>query len=202
MVTRIVFQPKRPLESTELLLSFILSINLPSVPVVHSLPSIYYHALFFLIQGGQSGNGIFLPNVCYKFQIFIACLELLLFYTLIQNEILLQGSLLNFYMPSFLNKKEYLLHFIHGAIRPHALFEFIANNLNVVAVDEHLLTLKVLLGVCLTRLMFAKEDVCTQFKNIVFVSDCLLHKVIQSLPFAVFSVTLCSLKIHKAGDIS
>lgn len=202
MVTRIVFQPKRPLESTELLLSFILSINLPSVPVVHSLPSIYYHALFFLIQGGQSGNGIFLPNVCYKFQIFIACLELLLFHTLIQNEILLQGSLLNFYMPSFLNKKEYLLHFIHGAIRPHALFEFIANNLNVVSVDEHLLTLKVLLGVCLTRLMFAKEDVCTQFKNIVFVSDCLLHKVIQSLPFAVFSVTLCSLKIHKAGDIS
>lgn len=122
--------------------------------------------------------------------------------TLIQNEILLQGSLLNFYTPSFLNKKEYLLHFLHGAIRPHALFEFIANNVNVVAVDEHLLTLKVLLGVCLTRLMFAKEDVCTQFKNIVFVSDCLLHKVIQSLPFAVFSVTLCSLKIHKAGDIS
>lgn len=39
-------------------------------------------------------------------------------------------------------------------------FEFIANNLNVVAVDGHLLTLKVLLAVCLTRL-FANEDVCT-----------------------------------------
>lgn len=37
--------------------------------------------LLFLIQGGQSGNGIFLPNICCKSHIFIACLKLLLFHS-------------------------------------------------------------------------------------------------------------------------
>lgn len=37
--------------------------------------------LLFLIRGGQSGNGIFLPNMCCKSHIFMACLKLLLFHS-------------------------------------------------------------------------------------------------------------------------
>lgn len=34
-----------------------------------------------LIQGGQSGNGIFLPNICCKSYVFIAFLKILLFHS-------------------------------------------------------------------------------------------------------------------------
>lgn len=33
--------------------------------------------LLLLIRGGQSGNGVFLPNIRCKSHIFIACLKLL-----------------------------------------------------------------------------------------------------------------------------